>query len=203
MLVRTAVPVRLECIARGYLFGSAWSEYREAGTVCGRSIPAGLREAEQLPDPIFTSTTKAEVGHDESLSDAAAAAAVGEGIFEACREATLSIYRFAASRAAQRGLILADTKLEFGLVGDDLVVIDEMMTSDSSRYWDADRYRVGTSPPSFDKQFVRDHYLSTGWDQTPPAPPVPDEVIAGTRARYIEAYETLTGASFDEWYGGS
>ncbi len=201
MLVRATTPVRLECIARGYLFGSAWSEYAEQGTVCGRALPAGLRQAEVLPEPIFTSTTKAEAGHDEPVTDAEAAALVGDDIFEQVRAATLSIYGFAAAHAAAQGVLLADTKLEFGVVGDELLVIDEMMTPDSSRYWPAEHYAVGTSPPSFDKQFVRDHYLALGWDQRPPAPPLPQAVIDGTRARYVEAYELITGESFDEWFG--
>ncbi len=203
MLVRAAQPLRLECIARGYLFGSAWSEYEAAGTVCGAPLPSGLRMAERLPEPIFTTTTKAETGHDETLTDAQAAALVGDERFEQCRDAVLAIYRVAAERAAAQGLILADTKLELGTVDGDLLIIDEMLTSDSSRYWAADEYRVGTSPPSFDKQYVRDHYLSIGWDQRAPAPPLPTEVITGTRARYVEAYEALTDCSFDEWFGGN
>lgn len=201
MLVRAARPVRLECIARGYLFGSAWSEYESTGTVCGARLPAGLHLAERLPEPIFTTTTKAEEGHDVALSDAEASALVGEERFEQCREATLAVYDFAATHTAAKGLILADTKLELGTVDGSLLVIDELLTSDSSRYWAADEYRVGISPPSFDKQYVRDHYLSIGWDQRAPAPPLPPEVINGTRARYVEAYEALTDASFDEWYG--
>jgi phosphoribosylaminoimidazole-succinocarboxamide synthase len=201
MLVRTTNPVRLECIARGYLFGSAWTEYAERGTVHGRRMPHGLRQAEVLPEPIFTSTTKAESGHDRPLTDAEAATLVGDAVFEQVREATLAIYRFARDHAAAQGLILADTKLEFGAVDDELLVIDELCTPDSSRYWPADRYEVGTSPPSFDKQYVRDYYLSLGWDQSPPAPPLPQTVIDGTRARYIEAYELITGRSFDEWFG--
>jgi len=200
MLVRATRPVRLECIARGYLFGSAWSEYGERGTVCGRSLPAGLRQAEQLRDPIFTSTTKAEAGHDVSLTDAEAAELVGDEVFEQVRDATLAIYRFAAEHAAACGLLLADTKLEFGTVGDELLVIDEMLTPDSSRYWPAEHYAVGSSPPSFDKQYVRDYYLRLGWNQEPPAPPLPRDVVDGTRARYVEAYELLTGRSFDEWH---
>ncbi|MFM8303918.1 MAG: phosphoribosylaminoimidazolesuccinocarboxamide synthase [Actinomycetota bacterium] len=200
MLVRATQPVRLECIARGYLFGSAWSEYSEQGTVCGRRLPAGLRQAEILPEPIFTSTTKAEAGHDEPVTDAEAAALVGDAVFEQVRTATLAIYAFAAAHAAAEVVRLADTKLEFGTVEDELLVIDEMLTPDSSRYWPAEHYEVGTSPPSFDKQFVRDHYLALGWDQRPPAPPLPQSVIDGTRARYVEAYELLTGESFDEWY---
>ncbi len=200
MLVRATQPVRLECIARGYLFGSAWSEYAERGTVCGRALPPGLRQAEVLPEPIFTSTTKAEAGHDEAVTDAEAAALVGDAVFEQVREATLAIYGFARAHAAAQGVLLADTKLEFGIVDDQLLVIDELCTPDSSRYWPAEHYEVGTSPPSFDKQFVRDHYLAIGWDQRPPAPPVPAAVIEGTRARYLEAYELLTGESFDEWF---
>jgi phosphoribosylaminoimidazole-succinocarboxamide synthase len=202
MLVVAANPVRLECIARGYLFGSAWDEYETAGTVCGRPLPAGLRRAERLPEPIFTTTTKAEpgAGHDQTLADADAAALVGDTVFERCRDAALAIYRVGAAHAEARGLLLADTKLEFGIVGDEVLVIDELLTSDSSRYWDADEYTVGTSPASFDKQFVRDYYHSVGWDQRPPAPALPDDVIAGTRARYVAAYERLTGTSFDRWY---
>jgi phosphoribosylaminoimidazole-succinocarboxamide synthase len=200
MLVRATRPVRLECIARGYLFGSAWNEYAERGTVCGRTLPAGLQQAERLPEPIFTSTTKAESGHDETVTDAEAAALVGDDVFEQIRTATLRIYEFAAAHAAQQGVILADTKLEFGTIDDQLLVIDEMLTPDSSRYWPSEHYTVGGSPPSFDKQFVRDHYLSLGWDQKPPAPPLPAHVIDGTRARYVEAYELITGESFDEWF---
>jgi phosphoribosylaminoimidazole-succinocarboxamide synthase len=200
MLVRATRPVRLECIARGYLFGSAWSEYVERGTVCGRTLPAGLRQAERLPEPIFTSTTKAEAGHDLPLTDAEAAELVGAEMFEQLRDATLAIYRFAAEHASSCGLILADTKFEFGTVDDELLVIDEILTPDSSRYWPAEDYRVGASPPSFDKQYVRDYYLRLGWNQEPPAPALPREVVNGTRARYIEAYELLTGLSFDEWH---
>lgn len=202
MLVRSAEPVRLECIARGYLFGSAWDEYEVSGTVCGRTLPSGLRRAERLPEPIFTTTTKVELGsgHDEPLTDVAAAALVGDGVFEQCRDSTLAVYRFGAAHAEQRGLLLADAKLEFGLVGGGVFVIDEVMTSDSSRFWDAAEYRVGISPPSFDKQFVRDYYHAVGWDQRPPAPALPADVVAETRARYIAAYERLTDASFDDWY---
>jgi len=200
MLVRATQPVRLECIARGYLFGSAWSEYAERGTVSGRRLPGGMRQAERLPEPIFTATTKAEEGHDLPLTDAEAADLVGADLYDRIAVASLDVYRFGAAHAESRGVILADTKLEFGTIGGELLVIDEMLTPDSSRYWPADEYRAGTSPPSFDKQFVRDHYLGAGWDQTPPAPPLPPEVIEGTRARYVEAYELLTGESFDEWF---
>jgi phosphoribosylaminoimidazole-succinocarboxamide synthase len=201
MLVRAAQPVPLECIARGYLFGSAWSEYENAGTVGGRTVPPGLRLAERLPEPVFTTTTKAETGHDEPLTEAEAVALVGGDVYEQARDAALTIYAAAVEHGASCGLILADTKLEVGIVDDRVIVIDELCTSDSSRYWAADEYQVGVSPPSFDKQYVRDHYLASGWDQRPPAPPLPADVIAGTRARYVEAYEMLTGRSFDEWYG--
>ena len=201
MLVRATQPVRLECIARGYLFGSAWSEYAERGTVCGQALRAGLRQAERLPEPIFTSTTKAETGHDLPLTDREAAELVGADRLDQIRAATLDVYRFGAAAAEARGVILADTKLEFGTVDGRLLVIDEMLTPDSSRYWPATEYRVGESPPSFDKQFVRDHYLQTGWDQRPPAPRLPAKVVDGTRARYVEAYELLTEESFDEWFG--
>jgi phosphoribosylaminoimidazole-succinocarboxamide synthase len=200
MLVKAARPIRLECIARGYLFGHAWSEYEEHGTVSGVKLADGLRQAEQLPEPIFTCSTKADSGHDETLTDAQAAAQVGDDVFERVRDATLAIYGFGVEHAAGQGLILADTKFEFGAIDNQILVIDEMMTSDSSRYWSAEEYRVGTSPPSFDKQYVRDHYLELGWDQHPPAPPLPQGVIDGTRMRYVEAYEMLTGENFSEWY---
>ncbi|MEX0663978.1 MAG: phosphoribosylaminoimidazolesuccinocarboxamide synthase [Acidimicrobiia bacterium] len=203
MLVRAARPIRLECIARGYLFGSAWSEYDANGTVHGAALRSGLRQAEQLDAPIFTATTKAEAGHDEALTDAQAAALVGDDVFQQVRETTLAIYGFGVDHAADQGLILADTKLEFGTIDGALLVIDEMMTSDSSRYWSAEDYAVGTSPPSFDKQYVRDHYLEIGWDKQAPAPALPPAVIQGTRARYVEAYEMLTGTSFAEWHGAA
>lgn len=201
MLVRAAAPIRLECIARGYLFGSAWSEYDASGTIGGAPAPAGLRRAERLEQPVFTTTTKADAGHDESVTASEAAALVGADVYEQVEEATLRIYRHAAAHAASCGLLLADTKLEFGKIDGQVVVIDEMCTPDSSRYWPATDYEIGASPPSFDKQYVRDHYLEIGWDQHPPAPSMPKSVIDGTRARYLEAYEMLTGRSFDEWFG--
>jgi phosphoribosylaminoimidazole-succinocarboxamide synthase len=203
MLVRRTDPVRMECIARGYLFGSAWVEYQEHGTVQGRPMPAGMREAESLPGPLFTPTTKAEVGHDLPMSDAEAVAAVGEDVFARVRDAAVAIYERGAAHAKARGIILADTKFEFGIASDgEVLLIDEVLTPDSSRYWPADEYATGGSPPSFDKQYVRDYYLTLDWDHTPPAPPLPDAVIEGTRARYVEAYERLTGKSFADWYGG-
>jgi phosphoribosylaminoimidazole-succinocarboxamide synthase len=202
MLVRAARPVRLECVARGYLFGSAWQDYEETGSVQGRPIPPGLAQAERLPSPIFTPTTKAEEGHDLPLSDTDAAALVGDERFEELRDLTLRVYEFGAQLASERGLILADTKLEFGTIDDRLLVIDEMLTPDSSRYWPADEYTVGVSPPSFDKQYVRDYYLALGWNREPPAPPLPATVIEATRSKYVEAYELVTGRSFAEWHGG-
>jgi phosphoribosylaminoimidazole-succinocarboxamide synthase len=201
MLVQVTDPIRLECVARGYLFGSAWSDYEATGSVQGHALPAGLRQAEQLPAPLFTPTTKAEGSHDLPLTDAAAAALIGDDLFEQVRDLTLMIYAFGAERAQRNGIILADTKVEFGVLDDRVILIDEVLTPDSSRYWPADEYRVGTSPPSFDKQFVRDHYQSIGWDKEPPVPAVPADVIAGTRARYVEAYERITGLAFDTWYG--
>jgi phosphoribosylaminoimidazole-succinocarboxamide synthase len=202
MLVRRTEPVPMECIARGYLFGGAWKEYRERGTVQGRTMPAGMQEAERLPEPLFTPTTKADEGHDLPMSDEDAVALVGADVFTRLRDVALAIYRRGAEHAAGRGILLADTKFEFGVAPDgEMLLIDEVLTPDSSRYWRADEYAPGGSPPSFDKQFVRDHYLATGWDKTPPAPPVPPEVIAGTRARYVEAYERITGHSFSDWFG--
>ncbi|MGZ4676961.1 MAG: phosphoribosylaminoimidazolesuccinocarboxamide synthase [Acidimicrobiia bacterium] len=202
MLVRRTEPVPMECITRGYLFGGAWKEYREHGTVQGRSMPAGLHEADPLPEPLFTPTTKAEAGHDLPMTDEEAVALVGRDDFGRLRDAALAIYARGAAHSASRGIILADTKFEFGVAPDGaLLLIDEVMTPDSSRYWPADSYAPGGSPPSFDKQFVRDHYLGVGWDQTPPAPSLPPEVVEGTRARYVEAYERITGRSFADWYG--
>ncbi|MFN8034858.1 MAG: phosphoribosylaminoimidazolesuccinocarboxamide synthase [Acidimicrobiia bacterium] len=200
MLVVATRPVRMECIVRGYLFGSAWTEYAERGTVNGVTLPTGLRQAEQLPEPIFTPSTKAESGHDVAMSRDEGVALVGEERYDELSRLAVSLYRFGAEHAAARGVLLADTKFEFGERDDELLVIDEMMTPDSSRYWPADEYRVGTSPPSFDKQYVRDHLDGAGWDRTPPPPRLPADVIDGTRARYVEAYELITGTSFDEWW---
>jgi len=201
MLVRATQPIRLECVVRGYLFGHGWKEYTERGTVGGFDVPAGMQQAERLPEPLFTPTTKAESGHDLSLNADEAVALVGAEVYERVRDLSLEIYALGAARAYENGLVLADTKFEFGTLDDDIIVIDEVMTPDSSRYWPLDAYRVGTSPPSFDKQFVRDYMDSTGWNHTPPAPHMPPEVIDNTRALYREAYELLTGSSFDDWYG--
>jgi phosphoribosylaminoimidazole-succinocarboxamide synthase len=201
MLVRATQPIRLECVVRGYLFGHGWKEYEERGTVGGFTVPGGLRQAEQLPQPLFTPTTKAESGHDVSLDAGEAADLVGADVYERVRELSIRIYALGAAHASESGLVLADTKFEFGILDDEIIVIDEMMTPDSSRYWPAEAYVVGTSPPSFDKQFVRDFMDSTGWNHEPPAPRLPADVIDNTRALYREAYELLTGASLDDWYG--
>jgi phosphoribosylaminoimidazole-succinocarboxamide synthase len=200
MLVHATQPIRLECVVRGYLFGHAWAEYREHGTINGAPARRGLREAEQLPTPLFTPTTKAEQGHDEALTAEDAGALVGRERYEELRDLAIALYRFGAEYAATRGVILADTKFEFGERDGELMLIDECMTPDSSRYWPAERYKVGTSPPSFDKQFVRDYMDATGWDHEPPAPHLSPEAIDSTRARYVEAYETITGLSFDDWF---
>jgi phosphoribosylaminoimidazole-succinocarboxamide synthase len=201
MLVRATRPLRLECVVRGYLFGHGWSEYTANGTVGGFAVRPGLRQAEQLPAPMFTPTTKAEAGHDEPLTADAAVALVGGDVYERVRDLSLRLYELGARHAESRGVILADTKFEFGERDGEIIVIDEMLTPDSSRYWPRDAYRPGTSPPSFDKQYVRDYMDSTGWNHEPPAPRLPDEVVANTRAKYVEAYELLTGLSFDDWYG--
>lgn len=201
MLVRATRPIQLECVVRGYLFGGGWNEYTERGTVGGFPVPAGLRQAERLPTPLFTPTTKAESGHDLPLTAREAAELVGPEVYEHVRDLSIRIYTVGAARADERGLVLADTKFEFGELDGQIIVIDEMMTPDSSRYWPLDAYRVGTSPPSFDKQVVRDFMDSTGWDHEPPAPRMPAAVIDATRALYRDAYELLTGCSLDDWYG--
>ncbi|HTL85456.1 MAG TPA: phosphoribosylaminoimidazolesuccinocarboxamide synthase [Acidimicrobiia bacterium] len=200
-LVRSTQPLRLECVVRGYVFGGGWKEYTEQGTVGGFAVPAGLQQAEQLPQPLFTPSTKAESGHDLPLTADEAVALVGADVYERVKDYSLRLYELGARHAATRGVILADTKFEFGERDGEILVIDEMMTPDSSRYWPADEYEPGTSPPSFDKQYVRDYMDSTGWAHEPPAPHVPADVIANTRAKYVEAYELVTGLSFGDWYG--
>jgi phosphoribosylaminoimidazole-succinocarboxamide synthase len=190
----------IECVVRGYLAGSGWKDYLATGEVCGHRLPAGLVESAQLPSPIFTPATKAQTGHDQNIDRAAAIALVGEQRYDEVERLSLELYRFASERAADRGIILADTKLEFGL--DDagrLVLADEAFTPDSSRFWPADGYRPGGPQPSFDKQFVRDYCESLGWDKTYPGPELPRAVIDGTRARYVEAFERLTGTDFDAY----
>jgi len=193
-LVRELRMLPVECVVRGYLVGSGWKEYRAGGTVCGIPLPDGLEQAARLPEPIFTPATKAETGHDENIPFAEMARLVGGDLAERARDVSLELYRRAAAYAEERGIIIADTKFEFGLdAGGTLVLADEALTPDSSRFWPVDGYRLGANPPSFDKQFVRDWLEGTTWDKTPPAPPLPREVIEGTRARYLEAYERLTG----------
>ena len=201
MLVEAAQPVLMECVVRGYLFGSAWSEYKKQGTVNGEKLPSGMVLAERLPEPIFTPTTKADEGHDMALTVDEAINLVGQDQYEQLRDLSIAIYKFGTTLASTRGILLADTKLEFGTIDGELILIDEILTPDSSRFWPADEYESGTSPPSFDKQFVRQYLLDEGWEGTPPPPPLPDKVVEGTRTRYIEAYEQLTEQSFDDWYG--
>jgi phosphoribosylaminoimidazole-succinocarboxamide synthase len=197
MLVRKATVVPMECVARGYLAGSGWAQYRTTGAVCGVPLPDGLIESDRLPEPIFTPTSKAEADHDLPLDPAQAVDLVGRGLFERLKELTLRIYERLSDTAAARGIILADTKLEFGFAGGELILIDEIGTPDSSRFWPADAYTPGGDQSSFDKQFVRDHLDRSGWDREPPAPPLPPDVVEGTRARYVEAYERITGEPFN------
>jgi phosphoribosylaminoimidazole-succinocarboxamide synthase len=198
MLVRKAEMLPIECIVRGYLSGSAWKEYTRSGTVHGRPLPPGLRESEQLPDPLFTPSTKAAAGdHDENISFEQAAALVGEDVAAEAAAISLRVYERAAARAAAAGIIIADTKFELGWIDGKLALCDEVLTPDSSRFWAASAWQPGTTPPSFDKQPVRDWLESTGWDKRPPAPPLPAEVVQATSERYVSAYERLTGRPFD------
>ncbi|MCS7167450.1 MAG: phosphoribosylaminoimidazolesuccinocarboxamide synthase [Gemmatales bacterium] len=197
MLVRKARVIPIECVARGYLAGSGWKEYKQSGTVCGIPLPPGLIESQQLPEPIFTPATKEEQGHDINISFEEMVRRVGREVAELLRHRTLDLYKRAAEHAKKCGIILADTKLEWGrLDNGEIILIDEVFTPDSSRFWPADQYRPGSSPPSFDKQYVRDWLESTGWDKNSPPPALPDEVVEKTRAKYIEAYERLTGEPF-------
>jgi phosphoribosylaminoimidazole-succinocarboxamide synthase len=193
MVVKKAKPLAIECVVRGYLAGSGWKEYRQTQTVCGLKLPPGLKESSELPEPIFTPATKAETGHDENISFEQAARIVGAEVAERARAASLRIYRFARDFARGRGIIIADTKFEFGLLGNELLLIDEVLTPDSSRFWPADGYQPGKGQPSFDKQFVRDYLETLDWDKAPPAPALPAEVVARTEAKYLEAYQRLTG----------
>jgi phosphoribosylaminoimidazole-succinocarboxamide synthase len=195
MLVKKAEMFPVECVARGYVSGSGWKDYRRAGAICGIALPAGLLESSQLPEPIFTPATKAQTGHDENISFEEAAAVIGESTAQKLKELTLSIYSKASTYARGRGIILADTKFEFGLIDGEITLGDEVLTPDSSRYWPADSYAPGGPQKSFDKQFVRDYLETLDWNKQPPAPPLPEEVISKTAAKYREAYETLTGAS--------
>jgi len=193
MLVRKTTPFPIECVARGYLSGSGWKEYATSGTVCGVTLPSGLRESDRLPEPIFTPATKATSGHDINISEADAAQIVGADVVARLRELTLALYEFGARHAESRGIILADTKFEFGtLPSGELILIDEVMTPDSSRYWPRDQYAPGGAQPSFDKQFVRDYLEEIRWNKQPPVPALPDEVVARTRDKYLEAFRRLT-----------
>lgn len=195
MIVRKLKPLPIECVARGYLIGSGWSAYQKSGEVCGLRLPAGLRQADRLPAPIFTPTTKAPKGrHDEPINDARGAAALGDKLYAQVKAHSLALYQFGHDRARSAGMILADTKFEFGTdAASKLYLIDEVLTPDSSRYWPADEYRTGLSPPSYDKQFVRDHLLALKWDQKPPGPRLPAEVISRTRDKYLAALKNLLG----------
>jgi phosphoribosylaminoimidazole-succinocarboxamide synthase len=195
MIVKKAKPLAIECIVRGYLSGSGWKEYKKSQTVCGIQLPAGLTESAELPEPIFTPSTKAEAGHDENISFAEAVKIVGVEFATQARDLSLKIYRAGRDYAREHGIIIADTKFEFGIFEGKLILIDEVLTPDSSRFWPADQYVPGQGQPSFDKQFVRDYLETLTWDKTPPGPVLPPEVIAKTSAKYLEAYERLTGKS--------
>ncbi len=198
MIVRKAKRIDVECVARGYLSGSAWDEYRQHGTVCGQRLPEGLRESDRLPEPIFTPATKAEEGqHDENISIEHMAGLLGEDLTRHLQETTLRIYDYAERYARERGIIIADTKFEFGMINDQLTLIDEALTPDSSRFWDAELYEPGTSQPSFDKQIVRNWLTEAGWDREPPAPRLPDDVALRTARRYYEVFQRLTGETLE------
>ena len=201
LVVRRLLMLPVECIVRGYITGSGWKDYQATGSVSGIPLPGGLRESEQLPEPIFTPSTKAEHGHDEAIDLEQAAQLIDDPeLIERVRDVSIALYSFAAEHARERGVILADTKFEFGLdEHGELVLGDEVLTPDSSRYWPADGFEVGRGQPSFDKQYVRDWAAASGWDKKPPAPAIPDDVVAGTRERYIEAYERITGQPFSAW----
>jgi len=193
MIVKKAKPLAIECVVRGYLAGSGWKEYKERQSVCGIKLPAGLKESSELPEPLFTPATKAETGHDENISFEEAAKIVGNDTAERARDASMKIYSFARDYARKRGIIIADTKFEFGQLDGKLILIDEVLTPDSSRFWPADQYAPRKSQPSFDKQFVRDYLETLDWNKTPPGPMLPADVVAKTTAKYLDAYEKLTG----------
>jgi phosphoribosylaminoimidazole-succinocarboxamide synthase len=190
----------VECVVRGYLAGSGWKDYGATGEVCGHRLPEGLRESDRLPEPIFTPATKAQEGHDENIDRERAAELVGEGLFAHLERISLELYRFASDYALERGIVIADTKFELGQAPDGTLTLgDEALTPDSSRFWPADEYQPGRGQPSFDKQYVRDYCETLGWDKSPPGPELPSEVVAGTRTRYVEAFEQLTGIRFDDY----
>jgi phosphoribosylaminoimidazole-succinocarboxamide synthase len=197
MLVRRTDPIPVECVVRGYLSGSGWKDYQKTGAVCGIPLPVSLRESDRLPEPIFTPATKAATGHDENISFDETVARIGRPLAEKLRNTSLTIYRRAAEFAAARGIIIADTKFEFGLIGSQLIWIDEALTPDSSRFWPGDQYAPGKPQPSFDKQYVRDYLERIGWNKQPPAPALPPDVVADTREKYREAYQRITGHALD------
>ncbi|HET7523515.1 MAG TPA: phosphoribosylaminoimidazolesuccinocarboxamide synthase [Acidimicrobiales bacterium] len=201
MVVRKAEMLPVECIVRGYLSGSAWAEYKKTQTMHGQALPAGLSQSEKLPEPVFTPSTKATTGHDENISFEAAAELVGRDMAEELRRISLAAYQRGAELAAARGIIIADTKFELGIIDGQIAICDEVLTPDSSRFWPADEWKPGSTPPSFDKQPLRDWLEGTGWDKTPPPPSLPAEVVAATRERYVQAYERLTGLRFADWPG--
>jgi phosphoribosylaminoimidazole-succinocarboxamide synthase len=193
MIVRKAERIDIECVVRGYITGSAWAEYRQSGTVSGKPMPAGLVDGDRFPEPLFTPTTKADEGHDENMSDAEVVDMVGPELAKRLEDLTKAVYLFGHDYAKDRGVILADTKLEFGLLHGEIILIDELLTPDSSRFWDPDNYEPGKSLPSFDKQFVRDWLTSQGWDREPPAPELPQDIVGRTTERYMEAHRRITG----------
>ena len=201
MVVRKAEMLPVECIVRGYLSGSAWAEYKKTQTMHGQELPAGLSQSEKLPEPVFTPSTKATSGHDENISFEAAAELVGRDMAEELRRISLAAYQRGAELAATRGIIIADTKFELGIIDGQIAICDEVLTPDSSRFWPADEWKPGGTPPSFDKQPLRDWLEGTGWDKTPPPPTLPADVVAATRERYVQAYERLTGLRFADWPG--
>jgi phosphoribosylaminoimidazole-succinocarboxamide synthase len=203
MVVRRAEVVPVECVVRGYLYGSSWREYRNGGGPTTEHLPSGLRLAERLEEPIFTPATKAQSGHDENITEKQTRELVGDGLYEELRKRSVDIYLRASGHTASRGVILADTKFEFGFSDGDLLLVDEVLTPDSSRYWPADQWEPGHEVPSFDKQYVREWLERQPWDKTPPAPDLPEEIVTGTRARYVEAYERITGRSFAEYPGAA
>jgi phosphoribosylaminoimidazole-succinocarboxamide synthase len=197
MLVRRTEPVPIECVVRGYISGSGWKDYQRNGRICGISLPAGLRESDRLPEPIFTPSTKATTGHDENISFEETVSRVGRPLAERLRDISLTLYKRAAEHASARGIVIADTKFEFGLLGNELIWIDEALTPDSSRFWPASQYSPGKAQPSFDKQYVRDYLEQSGWNKQPPAPALPPDVIEATREKYREAYQRITGHALD------
>jgi phosphoribosylaminoimidazole-succinocarboxamide synthase len=197
MIIKKVQPIPVECVPRGYLFGSAWAAYQKGESVCGIKLPSGLKESERLPQPIFTPTTKAATGHDLALTEEGLIDLVGKETAKKLKRVSLELYEEAAKRLEDRGIIIADTKFEFGVSGEEIILIDELLTPDSSRFWSKDDFQPGRSQKSFDKQFVRDYLIKVGWDKNPPAPELPEEIIRETSKKYIEAYGKITGKKFN------